>query len=131
MAEAYLKALDSGLEVISAGTRPADEVHPLAVRVMGEAGIDLRNARPKVVTAYLREPFDYVLTVCDNAKEACPVFLGRVGRRLHIGFEDPADAQGTEEEMLRVFRRVRDEIRNRMSAFHREITQGNSPPPGA
>lgn len=123
MAEGFLRSFAPGVEVFSAGTRPAERVHPLAIHVMGEVGIDLRNACPKHVAQYITEPFDYVLTVCDSAKETCPVFVGHVGRRLHVGFEDPADATGTEEQVLGVFRRVRDEIRNRMFAFHQEMTE--------
>lgn len=116
MAEGYLASFDPRLSVHSAGTRPSQRVHPLAVRVMDEAGIDLSSHHPKSVDRFLAEPFDFVITVCDNAKETCPVFIGKVRRRLHIGFDDPAGATGTPEEVLGVFRRVRDEIRR---DFHR------------
>ena len=112
--------MDPGLEVYSAGTHPAAEVHPLAVRVMEEAGVPLTAASPKPVDPFLRRRFDYVITVCDDARGECPVFSGRVGRRLHIGFDDPARARGTPEEVLTVFRRVRDEIRTAMEQFVRE-----------
>ena len=111
MAEGFLKSFDNNVEVYSAGTKPADKVNPNAVKVMKEVGIDLSNNYPKMVDQFLNEPFDYVITVCDNAKETCPVFIGKVGKQLHIGFEDPADATGTEEEILSVFRKVRDEIK--------------------
>jgi arsenate reductase len=119
MAEGFLKSYDS-LEVYSAGTNPADKVHPKAVKVMDEIGIDLSSHQPKMVDEFLSESFDYVITVCDNAKENCPVFLGDVKHRLHIGFEDPAKATGTEEEVLNVFRTIRDQIKESMSTFYRE-----------
>jgi arsenate reductase len=110
MAEGFLRSFDPSLEVRSAGTRPAPHVHPLAIRVMREAGIDIASHVPKSVDRFIGEPFDYVITVCDNAKETCPVFTGRVVHRLHMGFDDPSDARGTDEEVLKEFRRVRDEI---------------------
>jgi arsenate reductase len=95
---------------------------------MREIGLDMQDARPKDVAGFTAQSFGVVLTVCDNAKETCPVFSGSVGRRLHMGFDDPADATGNEEKVLAVFRRVRDEIRERMSALHRELTEGNKLP---
>jgi arsenate reductase (thioredoxin) len=111
MAEGFLKSFDKELEVYSAGTKPAEKVNPYAVKVMKEEGIDISSGIPEDVNKYINESFDYVITVCDNAKETCPVFLGKVKERLHIGFEDPADAEGSEEEVLPVYRRVRDEIK--------------------
>ena len=125
MAEGFLRSFDSRLGVFSAGTYPAIRVHPLAVAVMKEAGIDISSNSPKSVDQFLSLPFDYVVTVCDNAKEQCPVFLGIVNHRLHIGFDDPAEAIGTEEEILAEFRRVRDEIKERFRKFYSEtIKQG-------
>jgi arsenate reductase len=122
MAEAFLRAFDSRLEVFSAGTVPAAAVHPKAVEVMQEAGIDIRGAHPKDVEQFLGRSFDLVITVCGDADRNCPAFSGRVGRRVHIGFEDPARAQGSPEEVLAVFRRVRDEIRARLFEYYlREI----------
>ena len=118
MAEGLLKSFNDELEVYSAGTKPADEVNPKAVQVMKEIGIDISQNYPKMVDQFLNEPFDYVITVCDNAKETCPVFIGKVGKQLHIGFEDPADATGTEEEILSVFRKVRDEIKRDFYEFY-------------
>lgn len=118
MAEGFLKSFDSSLEVFSAGTKPSSQVHPKAIQVMNEVGIDLTKYYTKVVDQFLNESFDYVITVCDNAKETCPIFLGKVGKQLHIGFEDPAEAIGTEEEILMVFRRIRDEIREKFSEFN-------------
>ncbi|MHB8581353.1 MAG: arsenate reductase ArsC [Ignavibacteriaceae bacterium] len=110
MAEGFLRSFDIELEVYSAGTNPSKQIHPKAIQVMKEVGIDLSNHNPKMVDQFLNESFDYVITVCDNAKETCPVFNEKVGKQLHIGFEDPAEATGTEEEILSVFRKVRDEI---------------------
>ncbi len=117
MAEGFLSSFDSDLEVKSAGTAPSDQVHPKAVEVMQELGIDLSGHRPQKVDEYLDDSFDYVITVCGHAKENCPVFLGDVKQHLHIGFEDPAEARGTEEEILNEFRRIRDEIQERMQTF--------------
>jgi len=119
MAEGFLKSYDS-LEVRSAGTHPAERVHPKAVQVMHETGIGLSSHRPKMVDEFLSQSFDYVITVCDHAKENCPLFTGDVKHRLHIGFEDPAEAKGPEEEVLEVFRAVRDRIRESMHAFYTE-----------
>ena len=120
MAEGLLRSFDSGLEVHSAGTKPASRVHPGAIQAMAEAGIDIGGNYPKSVDRYLGEPFDFVITVCDHANETCPVFGGRVGRRVHIGFEDPAAATGTDEQVLHAFRLVRDQIRDRLGRFYRE-----------
>lgn len=116
-----MKSFDSSMEVFSAGTEPSDRVHPNAVKVMQEIGIDLTAHYPEKVNTYLDESFDYVITVCGHANENCPVFLGQVKQRLHIGFEDPAEARGTEEEVLSEFRRIRDEIREGFKAFYRAI----------
>jgi arsenate reductase len=118
MAEGFLRSFDRALEVYSAGTKPATRVHPKAVAVMKEAGIDLGAAYPKHVDGFINESFDYLITVCDNAKETCPVFFGKVGHRLHMGFEDPAEATGSEDEVIEVFRRVRDEICARFEEFY-------------
>ncbi len=118
MAEGFLKSFDKNLEVFSAGTKPSDKVNPKAIQVMKEIGMDISSGVPEDVDKYLQQPFDYVLTVCDDAKETCPVFIGKVKHQLHIGFEDPADATGTEEEILAVFRRVRDEIKRDFFEFY-------------
>ncbi len=110
MAEAFVQRLRPEWEVHSAGTFPADGVHPLAIKVMAEVGLDLSRAKPQAVEEFLDQSFNYVITVCDHANETCPVFSGTVKQRLHMGFEDPAMASGTEEEVLAIFRRVRDEI---------------------
>ena len=111
MAEGFLKSFDPELIVYSAGTAPAQQVHPFAVKVMAEAGIDLSEYYAKNVNQFIHKSFDYVITVCDNAKDECPVFLGNVKNKLHMGFEDPADTVGTESEILSVFRKTRDKIK--------------------
>ncbi|NPA45271.1 MAG: arsenate reductase ArsC [Chlorobi bacterium] len=111
MAEGIIKSFDETYEVYSAGTNPSEEVSPYAVEVMKELGIDISNNYPKNSDKFINESFDYVITVCDNAKEVCPVFTGDVKQQLHIGFDDPAEATGTKEEILSEFRRVRDEIK--------------------
>ena len=118
MAEGFLKSFDSKLEVFSAGTNPATQISLRSIKVMKEIGIDINGERPKSVDQFTAEPFDYVITVCDHAKETCPFFTGKVVHRLHIGFDDPAEATGTEEEILSVFRRVRDEINEKFTEFY-------------
>ena len=111
MAEGIVRTLDPLVEAHSAGTHPATRVHPMAVRVMKEIGVNIASAAPKSVDRYTGEAFDAVFTVCDHARETCPVFTGTVGLRLHQSFDDPALFSGTEEEVLQEFRRVRDQIR--------------------
>jgi len=118
MAAAFLKSFDSKLEVYSAGTEPAERVNPHAIHVMAEIGIEISKNQTHHVDEYLSHNFDYVVTVCDHARETCPVFFGMVEQRLHIGFDDPADATGSEAEILTVYRRVRDEIKARFSEFY-------------
>ncbi|MBD3853177.1 MAG: arsenate reductase ArsC [Acidobacteria bacterium] len=97
----------------SAGTDPAAHVHPLAVRAMAEVGVDITSGVPENVDLYLDQPWDLVITVCDSAKETCPVFPGPV-EQIHISFPDPADAAGSNDERMAVFRSVRDAIRSRL-----------------
>ncbi|MCF6170170.1 MAG: arsenate reductase ArsC [Bacteroidales bacterium] len=120
MAEGFLRFLDPGLEVFSAGTRPAGKVNPHAVAVMREIGIDISDGMPEHVNKFVHTEFDFVVTVCDGAKAVCPVFTGNLRNRLHIGFDDPADATGSEDEILAVYRRVRDEIRRDFTAFYQK-----------
>ena len=116
MAEGLLRH-DGGekFEVESAGVE-ASFVRPQAIEAMREVGIDISGHRSKSVDEFLGQEFDYVITVCDNANERCPVFPGKT-ERIHWGFDDPAAAQGDEAERLAVFRRVRDEIRERLRQF--------------
>ncbi len=118
MAEGFLKHFDPTLEVFSAGTNPASRVHPYAIEVMKEVGVDISRNIPKSIDQFLTLPFDYVITVCDRARETCPLFSGSVKHRVHMGFEDPAEATGTNEEVMSVFRRVRDEINEAFRQFH-------------
>jgi arsenate reductase len=116
MAEGFLRQFAGDrFEVASAGT-DATRVHPLAIRAMAELGIDLRQHTSKTVDRLVDEPWDTVITVCDAANERCPIFPGRT-TRLHWSFEDPSAAEGTEEERLRVFRRIRDEIADRLRGW--------------
>jgi len=113
MAEGWLRHLAGDrFEVHSAGTE-ATSVRPLAIKAMAEAGIDISQQTSKTLDRYLREPWDYVITVCDQANEACPFFPGGK-HRLHWSFPDPSAATGTEEQKLAVYRRVRDAIRTRL-----------------
>ena len=116
MAEGLLRHDASDrFEVESAGTKPG-HVRPEAIAVMKEIGIDLFGHRSKHVDEFADQSFDYVLTVCDNAKESCPVFPGH-GNRIHMAFDDPAALVGSEHDRLALFRRVRDEIRSYLKAF--------------
>jgi arsenate reductase len=113
MAEAFLRSLAGDqFEVASAGTE-ATRVHPLAIRAMADVGIDLGGHTSKIVDELVEQPWDYVITVCDAANEACPVFPKRTSRR-HWSFEDPSRAAGDDEQRLEVFRRVRDQIERRV-----------------
>ena len=118
MAEGIMKRLGKNLDVYSAGTNPAKNVSSKAITVMKEIGIDISSHKTKSVDEFLNKSFDYVITVCDNAKETCPVFTGKVKNRLHIGFEDPYGAKGTEEEILNKYRQVRDEIFGEFNLFY-------------
>ncbi len=113
IAEGLLRHLGGdSFEVFSAGTE-ATAVRPLAIKAMADLGIDISQQQSKTLDRYIREPFDMVITVCDTAAEACPIFPGAVQRR-HWSFEDPSKATGSEAEQLAVYRRVRDQIRSRI-----------------
>lgn len=118
LAQGFLQSFDNRLEVFSAGTDPAKEINPKAVDVMKEAGIDISRQYPKSVEIYLNDEWDYIITVCDDANEVCPFFSGKVKHRIHFGFEDPAKAAGTDEIIYGVFRKVRDEIRDKFFSFY-------------
>jgi arsenate reductase (thioredoxin) len=111
MAHGFLQSFDAKITVYSAGTEPASKVNPKAVLVMHETGIDISRHTPVSVDSYLQEEWDYVITVCDHAHETCPVFTGKVKHRLHMGFEDPSHATGTDEFIINEFRRIRDQIK--------------------
>ena len=118
MAEGFLKKIDPSLKVFSAGTDPAENVHPVAIKVMSELDINISANRPKSVSQFIGEEWDFVITVCGNAEENCPVFTGKVAKRLHIGFSDPAKANGTPSFIESEFRRVRDEISAKFTQFY-------------
>ncbi|MBO5675626.1 MAG: arsenate reductase ArsC [Bacteroidaceae bacterium] len=118
MAHGFLQSFDKSLEVHSAGTQPASQVNLRAVEVMNETGIDISLHTPKSVNIYLDEAWDYVITVCGGANETCPMFQGKVGKRMHIGFDDPSEVQESEEFVMNEFRRVRDEVRRRFAEFY-------------
>ena len=122
MAEGFLRSLAGDrFEVASAGTE-ATRVHPLASRAMGELGVDLTNHTSKTFDHFLKQPWDHVITVCDAANEACPVFPGS-SHRLHWSFPDPSQAAGTEEQRLARFREVRDQIQRRLAQWLHDGTQ--------
>lgn len=117
MAEALWESLGQGeWQSESAGSKPSGYVHPLAIGAMQELDIDISANQSKLLDQFRNQEFDLVVTVCDNAKDSCPVFRG-AKQTLHWPFDDPADATGTEEEQMVVFRRVRDEIRNRIQTY--------------
>jgi arsenate reductase len=117
LAEGILRtAAGDRLDVQSAGSKPAGYVHPLAVQVMKEIGIDISDHRSKHMNDFLRQPVETVITVCGNADQVCPIFPGQVNRH-HWGFLDPAHATGTDEEKLAVFRQVRDQIKMVFEAY--------------
>ena len=128
MAEGLLRNLAGDrFEVFSAGTRPS-VVNPLAIQVMAERGIDISHNRSKHMNEFLSQPFEYVITVCDDAAEACPVFPGRA-ERIHWSFPDPAAAEGDEAKRHKVFQQTRDAIEARLHGWLGEIKRRN-PDPG-
>ena len=124
MAHGFLQSFDSNLTVCSAGTEPSGKLNVKAVTVMKEAGIDISRHTSDAVDLYLNEEWDYVITVCGGANENCPAFLGKVKHRLHIGFDDPSLAVGTEEFIWSEFIRVRDEIRKQFHEFYKNNLMG-------
>ena len=110
MAEGF--AHQMGWEAYSAGTKPETQVNPFAINVMAEIGVDISHHTPEPISKYLDENFDIVATLCDNAREICPVFTGVSQHQIHHGFIDPADASGSDSEITKVYRQVRDEIRD-------------------
>lgn len=117
LAEGILRAaLGDGFDVQSAGSSPAGYVHPMAVEVMKEIGIDISGHRSKHMNEFLQQPVETVITVCGNADQACPIYPGQLNRH-HWGFDDPAHTTGTDEEKRAIFRRVRDEIKRVFEAY--------------
>jgi arsenate reductase (thioredoxin) len=120
MAHGFLQSFDKNIIVRSAGTEPAAQVNPKAVQVMSEIGIDISHHTPTMVDEYLEDEWDFVITVCDDANETCPAFFGKVKHRLHMGFEDPSHAKGSDEFIWSEFRRVRDLIKEQFNQFYSE-----------
>lgn len=118
MAHGFLQSFDKNIEVFSGGTQPAAQVNAKAVEVMQEVGIDISSHVPTHVDSYLRQEWDYVIAVCGDADANCPAFSGKVGRRMHIGFDDPSRVTGTQDVIDAEFRRVRDEIRDAFARFY-------------
>lgn len=117
MAEALLRHLGGDLlDVMSAGSVPAAQVHPLAVRAMAEIGLDISSQHPKPLADFLGQPFDYIIAVCSKAAEACPFFPGPA-QRLHWFYDDPAAVEGTEEERMAAFRAIRDDLKTRIAEW--------------
>ncbi len=126
MTEGFLRSFDPTLEVYSAGTQPAARINPFAVQAMKEVGIDISGGKPKSASQFTGDSFDYVVTVCDDADKNCPNFRGKVGKRLHIGFPDPAKATGTDAEKIAVFRKVRDDIKAKFQELYEKELRGRS-----
>lgn len=116
MAHGFLQSFSKDITVCSAGTEASGRLNPGAVKAMAEIGIDISGHTSDWVDKYLNDEWDYVITVCGGANEACPTFIGKVKQRLHIGFDDPSDAVGTDEFIWSEYIRVRDEIKE---AFHK------------
>ena len=127
LAEAIVNArLGDTWAAVSAGTQPTGYVHPLALQVLAEIGIVPAHPRSKSTDEFRSAPFDLVVTVCDDADKNCPNFSGKVGKRLHIGFPDPARATGTDAEKLAVFRKVLNDIRAQFQGFYATHIQGRN-----
>jgi arsenate reductase len=124
MAHGFLESFDDRLDVASAGTEASGKLNTKAVEVMKDLGIDIGHHSSDPVDMYLGDVWDYVITVCDGANEVCPVFTGKVKHRLHIGFEDPSNATGTEQFIHSEYLRVRDEIQE---AFYKLYTEEMKP----
>ncbi|MCW3806218.1 arsenate reductase ArsC [Plebeiibacterium marinum] len=118
MAHGFLQSFDKNITVCSAGTEASGRLNPGAVKAMAEIGIDISGHTSDSVEKYLNEEWDFVITVCGGANESCPAFSGKVNKRLHIGFDDPSHAQGTEEFIWSEFVRVRDEIKEGFFQFY-------------
>lgn len=124
MAHGFLQSFDNKLEVYSAGTQASGRLNQKAVEVMKDAGIDISQHTSDNVSQYLNDEWDYVITVCGGANESCPAFNGKVKNRLHIGFDDPSDAKGTEEYIHSEFIRVRNEIKKAFFNFYNTRIKG-------
>ena len=125
MAHGFLQSFDPSLSVYSAGTKASGKVNPKAIEVMQDAGVDISHHTSDSVDKYMNDEWDYVITVCGGANEACPAFLGKVKHRLHFGFEDPGDAIGSEEFIRSEFIRIRDAIKEKFYQFYLENIKTN------
>lgn len=119
MAHGFLQSFDPAITVCSAGTQASGKLNQVAVAVMKEAGIDISSHTSDSVDQYIGEEWDYVITVCGGANEECPAFIGKVKHRLHIGFDDPSHATGTDKFIWSEFIRVRDEIKEEFYRFYK------------
>nr|WP_321453730.1 arsenate reductase ArsC [uncultured Carboxylicivirga sp.] len=124
MAHGFLQSFDKDLQVFSAGTEASGKLNAKAVQVMSEIGIDISGHTSDSVSKYLDEEWDFVITVCGGANESCPAFIGNVKNRVHIGFDDPSHAEGTDEFIMSEFHRVRDEIKEQFYQFYLENMKG-------
>lgn len=120
MAHGFLQSFDANINVCSAGTEASGKLNQKAVKAMAEIGIDISQHTSDSVQTYLNDEWDYVITVCGGANESCPAFVGKVKHRLHIGFDDPSHATGTDEFIWSEFIRVRDEIKVGFRKFYDE-----------
>lgn len=120
MAHGFLQSFDKNIDVFSAGTEASGRLNAKAVKAMGEIGLDISQHTSDSVDKYLNEEWDYVITVCGGANESCPTFTGKVKQRLHIGFDDPSHAVGSDEFIWSEFIRVRDEIKAGFYKFYLE-----------
>ncbi|MDD3079778.1 MAG: arsenate reductase ArsC [Paludibacter sp.] len=125
MAHGWLQSFDKNITVCSAGTQASGKLNPQAVKVMKQVGIDISHHTSDPVEKYLEDEWDYVITVCGGANESCPAFMGKVKHRLHIGFDDPSHAVGTEDFIWSEFIRVRDEIKADFYKFYLENIKEN------
>ncbi len=120
MAHGFLQSLNKNITVCSAGTEASGQLNPGAVKAMTEIGVDISEHTSNSVDKYLNDEWDYVITVCGGANEVCPTFTGKVKNRLHIGFDDPSDAVGTDEFIWSEYIRVRDEIKKAFYKLYKE-----------
>ncbi|HCE56947.1 MAG TPA: protein tyrosine phosphatase [Prolixibacteraceae bacterium] len=120
MAEAILKRLDPNLVVESAGPEPAEAVHPGTIRAMAEIGIDISQSSTTNITEFVKEDWDFVITVCDIARESCPAFIGNVKNSIYLKFEDPLAYEGDDEFLLKLIRTTRTQIVNEFEDFYNE-----------
>ncbi len=125
MAEAILQRLDNEIQVVSAGTNPAQQIHPVAVTALAEIGIDISEAKTKNILDYLNDDWDYLITVCDVANETCPSFNGTVGNKIYIKFDNPLAYEGDDEFILNLVRNNRDRMIEEFEFFYREILTKN------